>query len=577
MDREEGDREGTASGRSIPPGEGEASDERWPPRGEGLESRNSQLHSRIAELEEARSDLANLLDSTDIATLFLDRELRLRRHTPRADELIERLPADIGRPLADLSCKFEDPGLVEEAGRTLEHLAVREHEVRHDSGATYLRRISPYRTVDDRIDGVVITFSDISSVKKAERELARLNEELEEEVDRRTGFVHLLAEVTAIANEAADLEEALEASLMCIARRNGWEIGHAFRVSEEGPAVPSSFWHVSQGDWDVDDLQSKLGGARIAPGQGLVGAVLRSGEPQWSTDLTTSIFDRSGGAAELGLRTGLFFPVRVGERIVGVLEFFSADVVSPQPALLEVMRQVGVQLGRVFERDQLERQIVELAEKEQERISVELHDTVGQHLTGIGMRAHRLEKVLQQEESAHAETAAELVRRLEAAHDELRDLSQTLSSGRVEAGELGPALERLVEHCGDLCETEYHLELDPGLGTLDARPSTYLYRIAREAVHNAIRHAEPRRITMRITRSDRVLSLDIEDDGRGMELVPWAEKGIGLSIMKHSAEVIGGELEILSEPQGGTRVVCRVQLSGGTARPRRPRSAESVG
>ncbi len=136
---------------------------------EELSTLNSQLHEKVDELEVSSNDLTNLLSSTDIATVFLSPDLRIKRFTPTATRLFTVLPQDIGRPITDLSRRFTDPGLVADIQSVLASLTASEREVTvegADRDATFLRRIQPYRTEDGRVEGVVLTFSDVTPLKR---------------------------------------------------------------------------------------------------------------------------------------------------------------------------------------------------------------------------------------------------------------------------------------------------------------------------------------------------------------------------------------------------------------------------
>ena len=137
---------------------------------------NVELQSRIDDLAEVSDDMRNLLDSTDIATLFLDTELCIRRFTPKATEIIPLAGTDSGRPLAHFTSNLEDVDLVGYAEEVLKDLAVREVEVRTTAGRHLLMQVRPYRTVNNVIDGVVVVFSDITALKDTSRskEQARL-------------------------------------------------------------------------------------------------------------------------------------------------------------------------------------------------------------------------------------------------------------------------------------------------------------------------------------------------------------------------------------------------------------------
>jgi two-component system, chemotaxis family, CheB/CheR fusion protein len=137
---------------------------------EELITLNTQLQLKLGELEAANNDLSNLLGSTEIAVVFLDQQLHVRRFTPAIVDLIDLIPGDVGRPLTDLAHKFDGSSLAEEARQVLRRLVPIESETRSHSNRWYARRILPYRTADDHIGGVVVTFVDITARKQAESE-----------------------------------------------------------------------------------------------------------------------------------------------------------------------------------------------------------------------------------------------------------------------------------------------------------------------------------------------------------------------------------------------------------------------
>jgi len=138
---------------------------------EELTALNSQLQETLERQRDTSNDLQNTLDSTGVATLFLDGDLNIRFFTPAAKSLIRVIATDIGRPLADLALLGIDPGLIADARAMLTSLAPLGREIEAENGTWYMRRILPYRTDDNQIAGVVITFADISEVKAAELEI----------------------------------------------------------------------------------------------------------------------------------------------------------------------------------------------------------------------------------------------------------------------------------------------------------------------------------------------------------------------------------------------------------------------
>ena len=130
---------------------------------EELTTANTQLEGKIGELEATNNDLDNLLTSTNIATLFLDTQLRIRRFTPAATRLFSLIPSDIGRPIGDIAQKFSDPDLLRDAAAVLHRPIAPKTEVPAHDGRWYVRQVLPYRTRDNRIEGVVMTFSDVAA------------------------------------------------------------------------------------------------------------------------------------------------------------------------------------------------------------------------------------------------------------------------------------------------------------------------------------------------------------------------------------------------------------------------------
>jgi chemotaxis methyl-accepting protein methylase len=138
---------------------------------EELQTVNNELQAKVDELSRASNDMKNLLDSTDIATLFLDKDLNVRRFTPQATKIIKLIAADVGRPITDLASELRYPELAADAREVLRKLTALEKPISARDSRWFTVRIMPYRTADDRIDGVVITFADITAAKTLEAKL----------------------------------------------------------------------------------------------------------------------------------------------------------------------------------------------------------------------------------------------------------------------------------------------------------------------------------------------------------------------------------------------------------------------
>jgi two-component system, chemotaxis family, CheB/CheR fusion protein len=161
----------------------ETSKEEMQSLNEELETSNNELHRKIEEVSSINNDLNNFLKSTEIGILFLDKHLRIRRFSPQIKELISLQESDIGRSIQDFGINFIQEDLASDVRTVLDRLRTVEKEISTGRDRQYWMRISPYRTSDDRIEGVVITFTDITERNRAEK--------LEAEAGRLRKYMHM--------------------------------------------------------------------------------------------------------------------------------------------------------------------------------------------------------------------------------------------------------------------------------------------------------------------------------------------------------------------------------------------------
>ena len=153
---------------------------------EELQTVNAELQAKIEELSRINNDMKNLLNSTDIATLFLDDELRVRRFTTPLTKLIKLIPGDLGRSITDIASDLLYPTLADDVAEVLRTLVFIERAVATRDNQWFKIRIMPYRTLDNRIDGVVVTFFDITAPTLLEEELRRTHQELKARLENQT-------------------------------------------------------------------------------------------------------------------------------------------------------------------------------------------------------------------------------------------------------------------------------------------------------------------------------------------------------------------------------------------------------
>ena len=182
--------------------EHESSKEEFQSLNEELQTTNSELASKIEELQSAHDDIHNLFNSIDVAAIFVDKDLRVRRFTPEAKNIVNLIPSDVGRPLSDLVTKLTYGGLVEDADQVVDTADVKEEEVTTTDGIWYKMRILPYRTTDNQIDGAVLVFLGIDEQKRVQKQAEQAQLESEQAWLLVRSVFDMNPQPLAVVNEA---------------------------------------------------------------------------------------------------------------------------------------------------------------------------------------------------------------------------------------------------------------------------------------------------------------------------------------------------------------------------------------
>jgi two-component system CheB/CheR fusion protein len=204
---------------------------------EELVTVNAELHGKMDELARANDDMKNLLDSTKIATVFLDNQLCIKRFTSEATKIINLIQSDVGRPVSHIVSNLEEDTLSLDAQQVMDSLVSKERQVRTREGRWYLNRVIPYRTLDNVIDGVVLTFTDITEQKLAESATAARN----------------LAE--GIVDTVREPLVALDGGLRVIAANGAFY--NLFNAAIDS-TIAQSFFELGNGQWDAPKLRELL-------------------------------------------------------------------------------------------------------------------------------------------------------------------------------------------------------------------------------------------------------------------------------------------------------------------------------
>jgi len=227
---------------------------------------------------------------------------------------------------------------------------------------------------------------------------------------------------------------------------------------------------------------------------------------------------------------------------------------------LEELRQQKTALleREVAERTRLEREVIESCAREQRRIAYDLHDGVGQQVVGIALSAKLLEEQLRPRHPEEAKKASAIVKLANEAARQTRLTARTLE-GADGVGDLKTALEALAINMSQDCRVKSMVKANAASLPISAPVAAQLYRIAQEAVHNAVEHGAAHEVLIQLTLGNRDMVLTVQDDGQGFE-AKINGHGMGLRIMRYRAQCIGGSCHVRTAHNKGTVVHCRVPL-----------------
>ena len=504
---------------------------------EELTTVNQELKIKIEELHLSNNDFQNLINSTDVATIFLDRNLRVKFTTPRARDVFNLLPSDVGRPLRDITSRLRYDQLDRDLHQVLDVLQSIDREVESLEGRWYVARIRPYRTTDDRIDGLVLMFQDITPRRSAELNVERSEERLRILIDSATDYAiftmtetgqidswntgaermfgyrsdQIIGRSFEVLFTAADRANGIADAEIATARREGRALDERFHVRRDGSLFYASGVTTHLGD-------GSLGFAKIA-------------RDLSAKELAAQALRDASGALE----------VRVDERTRAL----AAEVKSHHSAQVHIVN--------------LLRKVVTAQEEERGRIARNLHDQLGQRLTELRLSLERVQARIGSAADADDELSRTLAL-VQTIDSEVGFLAWELRPAVLDHLGLGVALPRYVrewsEHYG--IEAKYGGDGLPSDG-ISREAEIALYRIAQEALTNVAKHAHASRVDVLLESREGYLVLVVEDDGVGFdqEHAATRERGIGLLGMRERAGLIGAQFELESSSGEGTSIFVR--------------------
>ena len=402
----------------------------------------------------------------------------------------------------------------------------------------------------------------------------------EQALREKSDFLRLNQVITRAANEATSVEAAMQIALDQVCAHTGWPVGHAYLFDEAaGDLAPSGIWHLDDAK-AFETFRGVTETTRFATGVGLPGRVLASGEPAWVFDVTKDPnFPRAKLATEVGVRAGAAFPVLVGPKVAAVLEFFSAEAVEAYEPLMEVMSQIGMQLGRVVERTRAQSQLVAAKDEATQatqaksqflaNMSHELRTPMNAIMGFTRLVMRRSKEDLQTKQYENLGKILISAEHLLALINNILDLSK-IEAGQTEIHPADFSLEFLVDGClhtlEPLVESNRERlvkEIEPDLPMLFTDEDK-LKQILINLLSNAVKFTEEGTITLASRCHDGAIVITVRDSGIGIPEDALEEifeefqqvdssstrrhggTGLGLAITRHLSELLGGHISVQS-------------------------------
>jgi len=490
---------------------------------------NHELKLKVEETAKANDDLKNLIASTDIATVFVDRELRVKRFTPRASQLFNLIASDTGRRLLDITHRLEYDDLEADAREAFASLQAVEREVVGPEGRIYLVRVLPYRTHEDVIDGAVLNFIDITPIRRAERRLregeASMRMVIESSEDYAIITIDCDGKITGWNQGARRMFGYLEAEAL------GQPADIIFTPTDRSDGVP----------------QREMQRARDEG---------RASDERWHQRKNGSLFYCSG----------IMTPLFEQSQLVGYAKI-ARDLTD--------RKRAEAQLEALLLQEKTMRAELENASRLKDEFLAVMSHELKHPLNLIHVNAELLARLPEARESAAVARATDIIRRT--VLSQARIIDDLLDLSRARTGKLGlncslvewvTIIERVLDAiAGDAKAKNIALEsdLDPAASAINADP-VRVEQIAWNLLSNAIKFTPPGgKIQVRLSLEGGCGRLDVSDTGRGIapEFLPHVFEmfrqashgvsrsesglGIGLALVKHLAEEHGGRVAAASD------------------------------
>jgi len=268
-------------------------------------------------------------------------------------------------------------------------------------------------------------------------------------------------------------------------------------------------------------------------------------------------------ALKSGYASALALPLMADQSCLGALTIYSSQPDEFDDSEVRLLQQLAADLsfgivalrGRA-ERTELQRQVLDISEREQRRIGQDLHDGLGQSLTGIRYLVSAVQQTLAGKSAPEEAELERITQMVGKTVQQVHDLALGLFPGELRKGGIVGALRELAVHTQNMCAISCRFSGLPTVELVDDSVARQVYRIAQEAVNNAVKHSKAASISIQLSLKHGCVSLTVKDTGIGPSLPAGKARGMGLRIMKYRAEMIGATLNITSTRSKGTTMTC---------------------